>query len=411
MRAGRLTKRQTMALSALFGVGVLLRLGMAFKTSGQKFDVASYEIVWRYLQTNPLHLYSIVNVQLRLHGVNYSLYRWPYLPGFLPWIAAAHYLHSLIGGASIGFIKLPSCLADAGLAWLVEDFLGRRGRSGWTRVTAAALIMAGPSFFLVSGYAAQFDALAILPAAVGVCIWERAENPQRALLAGALIGLGAELKIIPILFVLALMPTACGWGERAKVAVAAVIVPLAFTLPYLVTDPRGILHLSHYAGVPGLGGLGMFVQPHLAGGQLRGSSLSLSVASLELAHYGGVLTAAAVAAVTLFLWRKQIPATLAAAILMLTIYVAGSGFAFQYLVWGLPFLLLAGELVPVAVIQAIALTPSILFYATISFPHVTALYVSLMTLLYATFAWLLYGYVAQACNHVRPLSLLYKGEQ
>jgi hypothetical protein len=52
----------------------------------------------------------------------------------------------------------------------------------------------------------------------------------------------------------------------------------------------------------------------------------------------------------------------AASILWLAVWAFGTGFFFQYLVWGLPFLLLDRHLREVAVLQAAVLLPMLLFY-------------------------------------------------
>jgi hypothetical protein len=51
-----------------------------------------------------------------------------------------------------------------------------------------------------------------------------------------------------------------------------------------------------------------------------------------------------------------------ASLLWLTFYIVTPVFFFQYLVWGLPFLLLAGRLREAAAIQLFALVPTFLFY-------------------------------------------------
>jgi hypothetical protein len=49
-------------------------------------------------------------------------------------------------------------------------------------------------------------------------------------------------------------------------------------------------------------------------------------------------------------------------ILYLTFYVVTPSFYFQYLVWGLPFVVMAGRLRLALLIQAVAIPPTLLFY-------------------------------------------------
>ncbi len=117
------------------------------------------------LTSHPLHMYSLVN------GHPYN--RWPYPSGFLPWILAADWLTRHIGHHFDGWVQLPQIFADAALAWFVQDFLRLRGCSERLRLTAAAVVAFGPSFFIVSGYHGQIDSLAILPAVAALYVWER----------------------------------------------------------------------------------------------------------------------------------------------------------------------------------------------------------------------------------------------
>jgi hypothetical protein len=50
------------------------------------------------------------------------------------------------------------------------------------------------------------------------------------------------------------------------------------------------------------------------------------------------------------------------ALIWLTVLVVNPNFAFQYVVWALPFLLLAGRLRTVALLQAALLVPAVLLY-------------------------------------------------
>jgi hypothetical protein len=61
-------------------------------------------------------------------------------------------------------------------------------------------------------------------------------------------------------------------------------------------------------------------------------------------------------------WRRRLPARDAAVVLWLGLYVLGTAFAFQYAVWGLPFLLVAGRLRWALWMQAALLVPELIYY-------------------------------------------------
>jgi hypothetical protein len=93
---------------------------------------------------------------------------------------------------------------------------------------------------------------------------------------------------------------------------------------------------------------------------LSGKAVGATGALLFFRDHGhqAILLPALLALAALFAWRR--PDALTASILLwLTIWAFGANFFLQYLIWGLPFLLVRGNLLAVAAIQ-LALTPALL---------------------------------------------------
>ena len=163
--------------------------------------------------------------------------------------------------------KLPSILADAGIALVLWWGLRLLGSSRTQRLIAVALVALGPSFVLISGYHGQIDAVAALPALAAVIVWQRG-GENRALEAGALIGLAAAIKTVPLFMVLALRPTARSRREVAVLVFTSLIIPLVSLAPFLIADTHVTIHgLTTSKGVPGYGELSLLQQPHLPGYQ------------------------------------------------------------------------------------------------------------------------------------------------
>ena len=347
-------------LYALIGCGVLMRLAWVAQTGGLPFDMQSFHAVSTALLDQPLRLYSELNPP--------DLYRWPYPPGYLPWVLASHGLDS---SGLLGFraaIMLPAIAADAALAWIV----GTRLADPRARLGAAALIALGPSFALISGYHGQIDSVAILPAVVALLVWERG-GPRRALAAGLLIGLGASVKSAPGLMLLALLPTVASRREALTLVAAAVAVPLAALAPFLAADGAGVVRALGYAGLPGQGGITMMLDPELARYWVQNAKdVRPNGVSSFLSEHGGLLTGAALLAAGALLVRRRVEPRRAAVILWLTFFVVGTGFAFQYMIWALPFLILAGRLRWAFALQAALLVPSLVYY-TGPYPALDAL--------------------------------------
>ena len=345
-----LSSRGLRLLLGMLVIGLGVRLWLAFDTYGVQYDIDSF---------------GIVRDQLAI-GLDtvYDAFRWPYPPAFFAPIAASGWVSDVTGLPFHGVVQLPAIAADLAIAIIVQWWLRDRGHDERTALAGAGLVALGPSFIAISGYHGQIDSVAILPAIVGVLIWERG-GARRAGWAGALIGLGAAVKTVPLMMVLALLPTSRSWGERLRLVVPAGMVPLVALTPFLVLDAHGTYSaLKANQGVAGFGGLSGFVQPELTRfwSTLDGT-VQASGALQALTDAQNVIVAAAVlaAAVVLALYRtKPLPA---AVLIWLVVYAANPNFAYQYLIWGLPFFLLAGHIRAVALLQLAILPATLLLYA------------------------------------------------
>jgi hypothetical protein len=368
------------AVWALIAAGTAVRIALAFTTDGQPYDIEFLRDLRRTLGESPLRVYET------LMGPNDDA-RYPYLPGYFPFAALAGGLASLTGLAYEALVRLPAIFADAALALVVQDFLARRGASDRRRVAATALVALGPSFIVISGYHGQVDSLAILPAVVAVAMWDRWPESRRAIYAGLLIGTGVVLKTTPVVMLLALLPAVRSWREAAKLLAAGAVVPIVVAAPWLVTSFDEMRQALRYRGFPGTSGLSILLQPEFGEQLLRQVSPNAVVDFLY--DRGQALVLAVIAGVAAFAARRRPdwgPAQVATMI-WLAFYVVTPAFFFQYLVWGIPFFLLAGHLRLALATQAAALIPTVLFYmAPWESNGVAAPYAITMILLWALFA-------------------------
>jgi len=343
----------------LIGIGVVGRLLLAFTTDGQRFDLQSYALVNSALHADVFGVYhQLDNFSSPPYG------RWPYPPGFfaaiVPIASAAHHL----GLAFTSLIRVPAIVCDALIAWLVADHLGRRGHSEVSRLLAAALVTIGPSFVAISAFHGQIDSVAILPAVAAVLLWTRTDARWRAPAAGALIGLGGAIKTVPLLMVLALAPSARSPREALELVLAAGGVALAIVAPWLVFDGPGKSLMWRYRGGPGLGGLSLLAEPSLPLTVFSHGHDMVRGAAQVLYEGSRWITGGALVATAALLVRRRPDPVHAAILIWLAVWVFGVTFFLQYLIWGMPFLLLAGRLRAVIALQALVLAPTILTYAT-----------------------------------------------
>lgn len=335
-------------------LGTLIRLVLAFTTDGQPYDINVLDDLRRVLRDAPLEAYA---TPIGPGGI-----AWPYPPGFFPLAWLADRAGDLTGLAYTSLVRVPSIAADAAIALLVHEGLRHRGASELRGLAATALVAFGPSFAVVSGFHGQLDNLAILPAVAAIVLWDRLDGDRRPVVAGLLIGIGFAIKTTPVFVVLALLPAVRSWREAGTLLAATAAIPIATLAPYLVASPSELVEGLRYRGFPGTSGLSIALQPELAEQLTRAVKPSGLVQALY--DHGQLLVPGAmvaVAAVTARRGRGWDPAE-RASLLWLTFYVTSSVFFFQYLVWGLPFLLLAGRLRLALAVQVVALPPTVLFY-------------------------------------------------
>lgn len=345
--------RLTPALVALIGFGVAARIALALLTDSFGGDVYGFSTVNVSLRHDGLDVYGHVNSPSTI---------WPYPPAFFAWVLGAGRVGGMLGISFDHAFRFAPALADGVLAWVVQDFVGRRGASDRQRLGAAALVALGPSFFVISGYHGQFDSVAILPAAIALSVWDRGGG-HRAPLAGVLIGTGAAVKTAPLLLLLALLPTVRSRREGWMLLGAALAVPVAVTLPFLAATPAAVSRALRYHGLPGIGGLSLIVQPSLIDAYLAGRfPLSLSGVSRALYDHGALLTLAALATAGAWLARRRVAPAEAALVIWLVFYVGGINFFFQYAVWGLPFLIMAGRLRSALLVELALAAPMAVVY-------------------------------------------------
>ncbi len=337
----------------MIALGTIVRLVLAITTRGLPYDVESWELLRHFFSQDPLHVYSLVNPGATFH--------WPYPSGFLPLMLLVSGIADLTGGGFTHLVRGPAILADAALAWLVYSHLAGRV-SERARLAAVAAVALGPVFIAISAYAVQIDAVAILPAVIALLVWERVQDRRRALLAGVLIGIAASIKTVPLVMVLALAPTSRSVRELLVLVAGAVTVPLLALSPFLLADPHGVLGLHHYASSPGMGGLSLVAQPDLAARWLTRWVLTTNLENSLFIVHAGAFNLLVVAAFGLYAWRWRPAPRPAAALLWLLVLAFGSGFFFQYLVWGLPFFLLTGAVRATILLQLLVSVPMLIYF-------------------------------------------------
>lgn len=352
-----MSKRGRLILAAIIAAGLVIRIVFAIGTVGVRYDLESYRITSDLLLSVRLHVYEAV-VSRSIETGETAL-RWPYPPGLFPWLLIVAALRRLPGVPLFALLKVPMIVADLLIAIALALF-GGRFVSERGRLQAAALVAFGPSFFLISSYHGQIDSVAILPGLLALLVWGRASPRQRALIAGAFVGIGIAIKTVPVALLGALVPQARSRLEAMRTIAAAAAVPGILLAPFLLATPGATATALRYIGAPGLGGLSLALQPNLPEGWLLGRDIRLMPWTEFLWDWAGAVVLAVLLGLTLlFLVRRVEPAD-AAVLIWLGIYALAPTFFFQYLVWGIPFFLLAGHLRWTGLLQIVATAPTLI---------------------------------------------------
>jgi uncharacterized membrane protein len=370
--AGPRTRRELAALAALLAAGVAIRCWIGFSNRGVSYDMDSIYIVANLLSVHPLHVYEA--------------FRWPYPGGFFPMLLACRAIAHGLAVPLWAVVKVPTILADTGIAGALWWGLGRLGASRVQRWAGAALVALGPSMILISGYHGQIDASAILPGLLAVIIWQL-DRPHRSLLAGVLIGVGASIKTVPLFLVLALLPSVRSVREALTLVALSVSIPLVSIAPFLIADGHATLHsLTANKGIPGWGGLSLLAQPGLVHGWQDGAVVHLSGVNRFLYDHQNLIVGLAVLLAGAYAFRRRLQAVDAAALIWLVVYATNPDMAFQYFVWGIPFFLLARRPLEVAALQLVLALPAAELYFRFALPSLGWAYVPLMDLVWCALA-------------------------
>jgi hypothetical protein len=358
-------------MASLIALGTVIRVWIAFTNRGDTFDIDSAYIMGRALAAHPLSAYDTL--------------RYPYPGGFLPLILLCWEAAKATGLVFWGVFKLPAILADAGIAAVLGWGLGRLGAAPRERLVSVALVALGPSFILISGYHGQIDSAALLPAVAAVVVWQLG-GEGRGWQAGALIGLGASVKTFPMFLVLALLPTARSRREAATMVALAVAVPFASLLPFLIHNHHAtIVSITATKALPGVGGLSLLIQPSLIHSYLS-HPVRTDAIVIDMLQRQNLIVGVAVLLAGVYAYRRRLDAITAASLIYLVVYLANPNWFYQYMIWGLPFFLLAGRWREVAAVQLALALPAAEFYFRFGLPNLEWLYVPLVDLVWFGFA-------------------------
>ena len=184
-------------------------------------------------------------------------------------------------------------------------------------------------------------------------------------------------------------PGAAGWRPRPELLIPALAVPLIVTLPWLIADFETTrASLTANQGVPSVGGYSVLLDPSLTDAFLFGDRLEPGSLVNWFTRHQNLIVGAAALLAAVIARRRRLPVMTGASLLYLAVWAANPNGSYNYVLWGVPFLLIAGHWRGVAALQLALAIPALIVYPRWNEPFLQPPYVAMLIGIWlATVVW------------------------
>ncbi len=320
---GRAVGRGRWAGIIVLTIALAVRLlPMVILPVGTRYDVASFRIV-------------ADAVLARAEVYQASLGRHPYLPFQMYVIGAALWASNALSIPFVVMVKLPAVLADVGVTAVIYQSCRRWEKPVQAAAFWALLYALNPISILVSAYHGQFDAIPVLLLLLAWYFWH---FEKRVVKSAVALGFAILNKTWPIVFLPVVLIRLRHSRPRLIYTAIALLIPITFTVAYLLAfdvSPTVMRRPLTHTGVNGYWGLSavIAVVNKILGG-LEGVYTTL----LDMRRW--LILFAGVAALWITRRQRSIDALTS---IILSVFAVSVGMGIQWLLWVVPFALLAGD--------------------------------------------------------------------
>ncbi len=287
-------------------------------------DVYNYGVVAEVVDRNGL---------FALYAQTPGIYPYPPLWVGIELLSRWVHLHELMSFSFI--IRLPILLADVGIVAVIWTFL--RLSSPTQPIQAfigAGLYALNPVSIIITCWHGQFDAIPVFFLALAILLHKKLHWRRSAIA----LSLGIAFKSFPVLLLPSLALQLPTLSRRTVFAIVALVPVLLLLLPFLVRDADAVVReLINYRGAALLGAMVPLRSIYVP---LSGQSfpIELTTRFVTLSAY---LFLAIYAFALLQMYRSNKPPVFQATVIFLLFYTVYFGIAPQYLLWVLPFMIMA----------------------------------------------------------------------
>lgn len=319
MRFSPQTAYFVLLLLVAFGVRILASL-----VSNDIIDVYNYGVVAEVVDRNGL---------FALYAQTPGIYPYPPL-----WVGIELLSRSVHFQEFISFsfaVRLPIILADVGIVAVVWVFLRSTFPTRPTQAWIGAILYAlNPVSIIITCWHGQFDAIPVFFLALAMLLHQRLHWRWSAIA----LSLGIAFKSFPVLLLPSLALQLPTMSRRTIFAMIALVPVVLLLLPFLARDADAVVReLISYRGAALLGAMVPLRSVYVP---LTGQSFPVELTS-QLITLSAYLFLGIYAFALFQMYRSNKPPVFQATVIFLLFYTVYFGIAPQYLLWVLPFMIMA----------------------------------------------------------------------
>lgn len=303
----------------IFLLAILIRLPIAYVTTGASFDIESYNLVGRNILQGNLNPY-------------YSG-RYPYPPFWMFFEALAVWTSDITGIPLYFVAKLIPVIFDAGIAVVIFKILNQQNNSEkHTNIYLTLIYIFNPISLLIIAGHGQFDSIPLFFLLLAIYYF----TSHRLTCSSLSLGMGIFAKIYPILALPFFISKIENTRKKIKYFIFSLIICTISLLPYIISTPQLLIKEVFLYSSTSDFGYSSIVRNII---WFTTGSFDLSYLISQL---GKILILTGVGGLWYY-YRHRLPIEKLIVAIFLAFYVLSAGIGAQYLLWVVPFAVISRE--------------------------------------------------------------------